>query len=467
MKQRYIDAYEIDKKYIFVGANIFTYANSNFLLNSRLGISIILDNYYAKFLTEQCLSDDNLMFKLYQRGFVKDKNRDLCGKGLVIRPNFFLINLTNNCNLRCKYCFRHLEKLKRDEIDNSMLKSICKYILQYCHAQNIKEFSIQFWGGEPLLMFDKIIYVYEFFEKHGLNPQFIMETNGTLIDEKVATELVKRKIRIGISIDGPEYLHNLQRPFVNGGESFDQVIQGVNCLKKVFYDEFGLITVITKKNIHEASDILNYFAKQLNLHQAKFNLVKQNVFSPESMELSNFSDLEIDNFFDNIIKKIVQLNQEGYQIYERNICDKTMNLLSKRARNICSSRGCRGGYKIVSFNGKGDIYPCDMLDHEEVRIGNIKDEISLLHMIENAVEKNRFFKKKEIEECKMCPWNGYCEGGCTASMIYNEKSFIDEMECRVNRILYPKLIHLLLSKPETVQYLTNNQIIILRRKENE
>lgn len=215
-------------------------------------------------------------------------------------------------------------------------------------------------------------------------------------------------------------------------------------------------------NINQADVMLDYFVKQLNVHQVKFNLIKENAFSPESTELSDINDSEIDKFFDVLIKKIVQLNQEGYQIYERNICDKMMNLLSKRTRNICSSKGCVGGYKIISFNGKGDIFPCDMLDHEEVRIGNIK-ESNLLHMIEESIEKNRFFKKKENENCETCPWHGYCEGGCTASVIYAGKSQIDGMECKVNQILYPKLINILLTKPEIVQYLTNYQINVLRR----
>ena len=103
-----------------------------------------------------------------------------------------------------------------------------------------------------------------------------------------------------------------------------------------------------------------------------------------------------------------------------------------------------------------------MLDHEEVRIGNIK-ESNLLHMIEESIEKNRFFKKKENENCETCPWHGYCEGGCTASVIYAGKSQIDGMECKVNQILYPKLINILLTKPEIVQYLTNYQINVLRR----
>lgn len=458
MKPKHIGIYNINNKYYFVGGDIFTCAGWNLLLNSRLGNSIIVDDDCTKILLEQQLPNDDLMFKLHQRGFIRDKKADFCIKKINTCPNFFLINLTNNCNLRCKYCFRNIEHLKKDEIEDSQLKSICEYILQHCEEQRIRKFSIQFWGGEPLLLFDKIKYVQDFFLNYGINPQFIIETNGTLLNKKIANELVERKIKIGISIDGPEYLHNFHRPFMNGEGSFNKVLQGIQYLKKACYNEFGVITVITKKNIHEASNILNYFAKELNLHRIKFNLIKENIFSPESMELSNLSNEEIDSFFEDTIKTIVRLNQEGYSIYERNICDKMMNLLSKQSRNICSSKGCQGGYKIISFNRKGDIYPCDMLDHEEVRIGNIAGGKNLLQMIENAVERNIFFTKKEISDCKTCSWRGFCEGGCTASMIYRETVGVDKMECRVNRILYPKLIRLILKNPETVLYLTNNQI---------
>ena len=460
VEKRYIEEYTINNKYQFTGADVFSYQDRNLLLNSRLRTSILIDDFCLRQIENNHIGDD-LMFKLHQRDLIRNKNECVSRKESPVRPKFFLINLTNNCNLRCRYCFRQIETSGIDKIGETMLQKICDYILQYCRNYNIREFSIQFWGGEPLLLFDKIKAVQEFFWEHHFNPRFILETNGTLIDREIAEELTKRKIRIGISIDGPEYLHNLQRPFISGVGSHQRILQGHDSLKAAGYNDYGIITVITKKNIGKASEILDYFARELNLHQVKFNIIKKNSFSPESFELSNISDHEIDNLFETLIEKIIHLNRDGYRIYERNICDKMINLLSRRNRNICSSRGCMGGYKIISFDGNGDVYPCDMLDNKEVRIGNIAEDSDLVHMIESSAVKNSFFREKEKKDCSDCPWNGYCRGGCTASAVYSKECSVDERECRVNKILYPKLIRVLMEDPKAVPYLTNNEVNIL------
>lgn len=461
MKIKYIEKYKINENYSFIGGYLYTQDNWNLLLNNYYGISIILDNFCIKLILDNNINDD-LMFKLYQRGFIIHKRNNLIIKTDVVRPNFFLINLTNNCNLSCKYCFRNIQTKQYDQINNITLEEICKFILNYCEKNKIKNFSIQPWGGEPLLSFNKILYIQEFFNNKNLFPQIIIETNGTLINEEIAKELLKRNIKIGISIDGTDTLHNMQRPLMNGGNSFEKILHGIKCLRNVNYNEFGVISVVTRKNILEIRNILEYFVKELKLHQVKFNLIKRNHFSPESFELSNINNTDIDTFFNNLISKLIELNKEGYQIYERNICDKLLNLISKRNRNICSSQGCKGGYKIISFDGKGDIYPCDVLDNAEVRLGNIYNNSNLIHIIENSIINNSFFAKKEKENCKDCAWFTYCKGGCTASVLYDNNLKIDEMECRVNNILYPKLINIILTKPEVIHYLTNNQIKILR-----
>ena len=82
-------------------------------------------------------------------------------------------------------------------------------------------------------------------------------------------------------------------------------------------------------------------------------------------------------------------------------------------------------------------------------------------MIESSAVKNSFFREKEKKDCSDCPWNGYCRGGCTASAVYSKECSVDERECRVNKILYPKLIRVLMEDPKAVPYLTNNEVNIL------
>lgn len=362
-----MEGYDISRKYRFVGAAVFTHGNGSFLLNSGLGISMILDETCLRPLLAHGALDDDLTFKLYQRGFIRERDGDreedgerkrsggqkgaasqnaaasqnvagsLGGCPSGAKPNFFLINLTNNCNLRCRYCFRDIEKAGRDETADGMLLRICQYIVNYCREQGMQSFSVQPWGGEPMLFPHKIIWMQEFFRDQGFHPRFIMETNGTLIDENAAAQLSARHIRIGISIDGPAYLHDAHRPLADGRGSFEKVMAGLAALEKAGYGECGIITVISRQNIGKAEEILTYFAKEWKFHRVKLSLIKENTFSPESAGLSRIGEEELSCFYDTVLRTIVRLNREGYPIYERNICDKLVNLLRGRAGNICSA----------------------------------------------------------------------------------------------------------------------------------
>lgn len=118
---------------------------------------------------------------------------------------------------------------------------------------------------------------------------------------------------------------------------------------------------------------------------------------------------------------------------------------------------------MIAVNRQGDIFPCDLVDVEKVKIGNLFSDFTVPDMIEQSKKENPFFQSNVMEICNECPWKIYCEGGCSASVIYNgEKGqCVDHLECRINQILYPKLLSLALKNPEAIWYLTNKKIKIL------
>ena len=116
---------------------------------------------------------------------------------------------------------------------------------------------------------------------------------------------------------------------------------------------------------------------------------------------------------------------------------------------------------MISFNRKGDIYPCELVDVESVRMGSIYDQKTCPEVISDSKETNPFFRSRKSSKCDECPWFVYCKGGCSASVIYNEfHSVNDELECKINMVLYPKLVDIIINKQDMVWYLTNKLIKI-------
>lgn len=452
--------HRIRSQYQINEAFLFSDHGSNYLLNGKNGKCIFLSDS----LKQQLLTDnvcDDFLFKLVQRGMFDDQD-PLC-PGNSYQPTFFLINLTDSCNLRCLYCFRDVHEQIRKNICTAEVRELCKEIIAYCRENSISSISIQPWGGEPLLAFDQLVEIDNCFKSSDLNYRISIATNATLITPQKADILHSRNIQVGISLDGTEYLHNLHRPLKSGnGNSYASVIDGLYNLRHAGYDQVGVICTVSKLTVDSIPAIVHSFSHELGLRCVKMNFVKTNPFSPISSQIAIDDAETISRFYTTLIDSVLAVNRSGLCFYERNMCDKIKNLFGMGAGNLCSTRGCMGGRKMVALNRHGDLFPCDLVDVNEVKMGNIFGERSIPQLVKAAEESNPFFAANPDRKCDDCPWGLFCKGGCSAATIYtnNKGRQVDELECRINTILYPMLLELAFNDPEAIRILTDNHIAI-------
>jgi len=449
IKKREINDYLFNGCYIFESEK----TNRNFIMTTD-GTSMTIDNDILRKLKKFDI-DEEFMLKLIQRGFIKYKNsREIINKYDSIKPTFFLIDITECCNLDCIYCFRKLKKLSMNE---KKAIEICEYIKEYCYKYDIKKICIQPWGGEPLLQFELIKKIQDFFVSTDINVKMIIETNATLINKKIAKDLYKRNFGIGVSIDGNEELHNKQRYFLNKSGSYNKVIKGIENLNSVGYNgKIGAISVITKNNYKQVDKILEHFVYDLNLRNIKFNIVRTNnrkiVLSED--EIKEF----VSKMFESAIKLI---KKDDINLKISDICDRIDNLLYRANNSICMSCGCLSGRKMISFNKNGEIFPCEMTDFKKEKIGDIEENKDLIDIIKESFNISELYKDEKVKNCETCPWWYYCKGGCKASKIYKYyfAKKIDKHECIYNKAIYSKIIDIWLREPEII-----NKMI--RRKTN-
>lgn len=451
-----IDAYS---GFNFLGCDVFSNGKSSFLINGKNGTIMLVD----KSIEQKIINgdfDDDIKFKLIQRGFATvpgsnpiDDNKDEDG----ILPRFFFIELTKNCNLHCQYCFRDFDLVKNHEpITDQEIDKICNYIFNFCKENRLHSIFLQPWGGESLLYLDKIVRIKKFFDNTELKVTFVVQTNGTLITHEVAKVISDNDIQIGISLDGPQFLQNMQRPYVNGDSSFEDVISGVNHLRS-FARNISTLSVITKNSLPVIDDMLDFFAKELDCKSVKFNVVRANEHAAENMEVL-YSNIK--EYIDKLLNKLISLNAAGFKIVESNIRDKLNNLLSRSPKNMCNSRGCRGGRQIVSFDKYGNIYPCELTDNADEIIGNIEDSDGLVCLINKAEQTKPYFRDKRKVACDDCSFWFFCRGGCSAAVKYigNKNITTDIVECCINKALYPRLIELTMNNPKAIDSLLGDDL---------
>lgn len=148
-----------------------------------------------------------------------------------------IFELTNKCNLNCKWCG---VKKGKDVLSYDKIVSI---------IEKNKPRFVEFTGGEPLLRKD----IFKLIDYCRSKKIFVsINTNGTLIDEKVAEKLNADIIRI--SVDGLEKTNDK----IRGKGSFKKTLNGINSLKK-YNKKIIISTTVGKVNKNESRKIIKYF----------------------------------------------------------------------------------------------------------------------------------------------------------------------------------------------------------------
>ncbi len=443
MRKELLKKFNIDNN--FYVDDIFVFTNErnkySFLLNKN-GCSMIVDAELLNRIMSKNIKE-NLKFKMLQHGLATLKSPKISISKEKNNNIYFIIDVTKKCNFDCLYCFRNLDDNR--VITNDRLQDICSYILNIIKKRKLKNVTVQVWGGEPLLAIDKLEFVYNFFKDTDIMLKIDIETNGSLITDSIAKRLFDMKVNVGVSLDGTKKHQDIQRRLVNDKSSNEMVRKGIKNLKKYYGDNVSGITVVTKYNYKDITDIINYFTNELKISSMKFNIVKDN---PNANEDRIGLSLEEVRFFANKLFDVVELyNLLGIKFSEGNIQMRISNLNERSNNSYCISNGCKGGINLLSIDINGDIYPCEMMDYKNVKIGSIyKDgklssNYDLISQINKSKKNNIYFQKKINSECKSCPWQYYCQGGCTSRIIYsNGKMKYDEVECEFNKIIYERII---------------------------
>ncbi|RKX46668.1 MAG: anaerobic sulfatase maturase, partial [Verrucomicrobia bacterium] len=170
------------------------------------------------------------------------------------------------CNLDCKYCF-YLEKEKlfpKNEnywMNDEVLET---YIRNYTQSQNTPEIQFAWQGGEPTLMgldfFRKVVELQRQYSD-GRSVHNAFQTNGTNLNDEWCEFFACEKFLVGLSLDGPEHIHNRYRVDKGGAGSHEQVMAGLRMLKK-WRVEFNTLSCVTHQSPDEAVEIYTFLKQQ-------------------------------------------------------------------------------------------------------------------------------------------------------------------------------------------------------------
>src|SRR5688572_16606190 len=177
---------------------------------------------------------------------------------LLIKPASAL------CNLDCAYCF-YLDRetdpyagLPARKMTGTTLERLVAGFLEYSFPNS----TFAFQGGEPTLcgldFFEQLVNLQVKHGRDGQNVSNAMQTNGMFIDESWCKLFKGYNWLIGISIDGPEAVHDLYRKNRGGAGTWRRVMQSIETMKK-HKVEFNVLCVVSQANVHKAREIYRFY----------------------------------------------------------------------------------------------------------------------------------------------------------------------------------------------------------------
>ena len=323
-----------------------------------------------------------------------------------------------DCNLACKYCF-YLEKAnlfpqtKIHRMSQEILEEMIRQVMQ----QGAPQISFAWQGGEPTLMglpfFENAV---EFQQKYGRN-QIVgngLQTNGTLLNKNWAHFLRDNNFLVGISLDGPQHIHDHYRVFRSGKGSWQQVVDGAKMLLDTGV-EVNALTVVSDYSARFPEEIYE-FHKSLGLNYMQFiPCVETDPNNPAQAAPFSVSPEQYGKFLQRIFDLWWNDFRNGQPTTSVRYFDSVFYTYVGLTPPDCTLQKECGIYVVVEHNG--DVYSCDFFVEPQWRLGNVMND-RLIDLL-NSRKQDEFGKIKVHlpKECLNCPWLKYCWGGCPKDRI--------------------------------------------------
>lgn len=369
--------------------------------------------------------ENKLWFNYNNEDIVLDMSHSFCELNHNDTESY-VIMLTNKCNMTCGYCFE--KEIKNVEYK----KEYCVHdLVAYLTKRGKKKYQIRFLGGEPLLNKPLLFECLDAFDKmrieNNVTFKYNIITNGTLIDYEVLDYFKKYDVFVILSFDGSREMHNKNRKFANGMDTYDTCLNSINMLKE--YDRLNKLVVHMVYDIDSGVPLWDNLTNIANMgiYVSKF------VF-PYVPKNSNYA---IDN--EKIIKIKEQINICANNYLNYILQGKFRYMFSAFSNYIYSwvyncfeeeVSSCEAGNSYFTINCNGDIFPCQsLIDYKGFIIGDIYTGI----FKKTLQTKNMYFPT-----CQKCELRNLCRLRCPAdNYILNGDPYkVNRFRCEIQKEIF-------------------------------
>lgn len=377
--------------------------------------------------------------------------------------------VTKDCQLACKYCYL-VGKNSNERMSFEVAKKAIDYILNNKELFLEESVIFDFIGGEPFLEIDLIDKICDYIKVQLFTPnhhwfnsyRFSFSTNGINYHDGKVQKFIEKNIdhlSIGITIDGTEKKHDLNRIYKNSYKgSYIDVVKNIPLWLKQFPTGGTKVTISSEDIPYICESVLHLYS--LGIHEVSINVVYEDVWKENDDILFENQLMQL---ADKIIENKYYLNY-ACSFFNENI-GKPMDK-EKENTNWC------GAGRMLAIDAQGNYYPCtrfaaySLRSKKPIIIGNIHDGINR-NKLRPFLSLDRCTQSpSECIDCNVASGCAWCQGenydASSTRTIYQRSIAICKMHkarVRANNYYWNKLYRKLelegIEMKETYKYVKN------------
>jgi uncharacterized protein len=322
-----------------------------------------------------------------------------------------VMNLTNQCNLSCQYCYEFGEdKVATPEgkpkfMDLETAKASVNFLL--AESPGRRSVHITFFGGETLMNFpllkQVVTYANEQAAAQGRTIDFSLTTNATLLTPAIIEFLSEHCIGVTVSMDGPAELHDKLRVFANGQGSYSIIEPRVRALIAGHRTRPITARVTLTNGVTDVVRIYRHLKQELGFHEVGFAPV-----TTSTNRLYAIGERGMDGVLEQfhvLADEYLEYALRGEMHGFSNVSDTIAELY----QGVNKSHPCGAGLGLMGVGPSGDIAPCHrFVDSDTHSLGNIKTGV-------DREKQSDFLTRGNINskyDCHTCWARPLCAGGC-------------------------------------------------------
>lgn len=311
------------------------------------------------------------------------------------------------CNMACGYCFYSDVAAHRAVSDAGVMSfDALEVLLRRAFAYAEGELSLMFQGGEPTLagaaFYEKVLQLEERYARPNLKVSNVIQTNGLYISPELLDILERGRFLVGVSCDGPAFIHDPQRPDAAGRPTHGSVVHTLELLQSRGID-CNVLCVVTRESASHAHEIFE--------HLAPYGYLQ---FIPCMEPLDGASDSALSarewgRFLCELFDLYFAAWLNGKPVSVR-LFDNYVSMIGGLPPESCAMCGqCQPSYVVEA---DGSVYPCDFYCTDEYKLGNVLR--SGFYALAKSPAAGRFRAQSVHvpEQCRTCKWHPLCRNGC-------------------------------------------------------